>query len=89
MASKPYLGGKARHQLIRSPERDTNNGFEFNSAGGLGSEMRQVNQRELQKEIEEEIAVGDDYDSRVNPQNMLETSKAEPDPNETCTSDFY
>ena len=37
---KPYLGGKPRHQLIRSPERSTNNGFEFNSAGG---DLRPIN----------------------------------------------
>ena len=64
LGSKPFLGGKPRHQLIKSPDRSFNSGYhpqgDFNSAGGLGSEMRQVNQRELQREIEEEIRVPHD-----------------------------
>jgi len=51
LGSKPFLGGKPRHQLIKSPDRSFHSGYnrqgDFNSAGGLGSEMRQVNQREL------------------------------------------
>ena len=49
LASKPYLGGKMRHNLIKSPERSTAGyGNDYNSAGGgLASEMRLVNHREL------------------------------------------
>ena len=62
LARKPNIGvGKARHQLIRSPERSFNNyGGDFHS-NGMISEMRPaVNHNELQKEIEEEIGVAED-----------------------------
>jgi len=49
LASKPYLGGKPRHNLIKSPERsNAGYGNDYNSAGGgLASEMRLVNHKEL------------------------------------------
>lgn len=58
LAKKPYLGGKPRHQLVKSPNDRSPMNYEFQSAGGgIGSEMRHqiVNQKELQKDIEEEI----------------------------------
>ena len=91
LASKPNFGamGKARHQLIRSPERSFNNyGGDFHSAGGLNSEMRPaVNQNELQKEIEEEIGMAED--TYEEDQRAMDQSNSKVDPNETCTSDFY
>ena len=58
------------------------------------SDIRHVNQTELQKEIEEEIGVPDSSDLlKDNNANILDQSHqskgGEPDLNETCTSDFY
>ena len=44
LASKPFIGGKLRHQMIKSPNRSFNSGYhELNSAGGPASEMRHHN----------------------------------------------
>jgi len=55
LASKPAIGGRPRQQLLKSPERSFHNNFahEFNSAGGggIGSEMRLMNQREIEEDI--------------------------------------
>ena len=61
LGRKPFIGGKTRHQLIKSPERSFTYGGDLNSAGGMHSEMRPlVNQKELQKEIEEDIGMPED-----------------------------
>ena len=88
LASKPYLGGKPRQQLLKSPDRSFHNyGNDFNSAGGgLVSEMRQVNQNELQKEIEEEIGEGDrkfERDANNYMEDSYEKRAGEVDPTDT------
>ena len=71
LAKKPNFGGKARHQLIRSPDRSFNYGADFNSQG-MNSEMRPVNQNELQKEIEEEIGPLEDTDNYEDDQRAMD-----------------
>jgi len=86
LASKPYLGGKPRQQLIKSPER-SHGRTDFNSIKRDDSEVRQQNRTELQKEIEEEIgAIEDTYEQDF---SQSGNKNGAVDPNDTCTSDFY
>ena len=57
LASKPYLGGKPRHQLIKSPDRNFTPGvnsdyYNYATAGtGLGADIPANNHMNIEEDI--------------------------------------